>query len=688
MDTMKRLFSYAKKIFPRISQTERIALTCGTIGFDRTIFSGKGNLDELKNYKVRMTSEEELYLNTRVNSLCKMIDSEDIRKKGCVPLDIMKELRDIGIFGMLVPKKYGGLDFNTHARSQIVQKISSKNGAVGVVSMVPNSLGPAELLIHYGTKAQRDYFLPKLASGAQIPCFGLTSWAAGSDAAGSMIDTGVVRKTLGGKNNPTYIELTVNKRYITLAPIADLVGLAFKLEDPDGLLNEGTEGITVAILEKEKYPELDTSMCHNPLGAGFPNGTVKADKIRVEVSSIIGGEKMAGSGWKMLMECLSEGRAVSLPATAVSASKTATIGALAYSRVRKQFRTPLYKMEGVAEKLFDMSKDTITITAAQFLTNAIIDAGEKPSVLSAVMKQQTTERARNVINGGMDILGGGGICLGDNNFLGGNYTQAPIGITVEGSNTLTRSLIIFGQGLMRSHPYLLNIVESIEEDDKKKFYKNVFKLVSDSFSQTLGCLTPILDNNRKVELRRLTSSFFLASNVMLLLGKRFKTSEMLSGRYADIFGNIYLAYSVLWFRDYILNDVTNNPDSYKEIDLVLNTCIDSLLYEIQESFYEIADNYPNNTGLISTYIRMISFPYGRRYIRVSDNTKKEVIDILLNNSRLQEILKENIYIGPSYTHLGKLVSTLDICEEELPLETIEELCQVDEFVSHHPKLNH
>ena len=660
------LFNYSKKILPRISNTEKIALTCGTIGFDKTIFSGDGNVKELLKYKPKLSKAEESYLNYTVEDICHHVSKEREQIGGlqAIPKSIIQRMSKDKIFGMLIPPEYNGIRFNTHARSQIVQKLSSCNGAVGVVAMVPNSLGPGELLIHYGTDSQKNYYLPKLARGELIPCFGLTSWAAGSDAAGSMIDTAIVKRDSQGER---YLEVSVNKRYITLAPIASVIGLAVKLTDPDNLLKEGGEGISVLLLEKSKFPEINTSNCHNPLNVGFPNGTIKANKIRVPLDTVIGGEEKCGEGWRMLMECLSEGRAVSLPATAVSASKTTTLGTLAYSRVRSQFKTPIHKMEGVAEKLAEMVINTTTITSAQYLTNAMIDNNEKPSVISAVMKQITTEKARETINHSMDVMGGSGICLGKNNFVADFYKAAPIGITVEGSNTLTRSLIIFGQGLMRSHPYLLNIVESIENDKRDVFYRNVGSLIFSSISNTLVCLTPLLSNNRETHLERLTKSFYLYSNVMLTLGKRFKTSEMLSGRYADIFSNIYLAYSLLWYKE--------SYNCSEGMRFIIDKSVDKLMYDIQDNFKEIESNFKGGL-LAKSYLKLVAFPYGKRYSRVSDRDKLKIVEYALGDKSVRDFLSENIYLGEN-NYYSKLIETLS--EKEIDSNTIKELCQVNEY---------
>jgi acyl-CoA dehydrogenase len=668
-----RFFNFAKKLVPRISETERIALTCGSIGFDREIFSGNPNYNSLLKYDVSLSDAEDKFLNKTLNDICSKVNDYQIMKTQNIQDSNLDNLKKSGIFGMLINPEMGGLNFSTHARSQIVQKLSSRSGSLGVVAMVPNSLGPGELLIKYGNQEQKDKYLPKLSSGEMIPCFGLTSWAAGSDAAGSMIDKGVVKS----KKGKLYIDLSVNKRYITLAPIADLVGLAFKLEDPHKLLKDGKEGITLVILEKDKFPNMQIGNRHDPLGAAFPNGTIYAKNMEIPMDTVIGGEEMCGNGWRMLMECLSEGRAVSLPATAVGASKLATVGTGAYSRVRQQFRTPIADMEGVQEKIADMVKDTFIITSGQFLTNALLDNGEKPSVISAVLKQQATERARGVLNHGMDIMGGAGICMGPNNILASSYIQSPIGITVEGSNTLTRSLIIFGQGLMRSHPYLFNMVDSIVEDNKKMFYENLRGLVSDSIKNTLLSISPkIPTNDPKKQLIQLSRSFALTSNMMLLMGKKFKTSEMLSGRLADIFGNIYLSYSLLWYHEkYCPKD--------SQTDKLLKYCLNSLMYDIQEDFYEVSANYPNS--LVGTYIKMVSFPYGKRFSKSTDEEKREISDLVTNPSGVFELLKENIYIPNESEHLGTMIKTMNMIDKnsiddvDTILDLREQISQVNSF---------
>ena len=432
---MNSIFNIAKRLLPKISETEMIALRSGTVSFDRNVMANtvkNFKFNELKN--IRNNS----YIDNEAVKLCDSAGTDAVFKDGKFNSDLRQELINSKAFSYIIDEKYGGLKHSVETQSRILVKLASHNPSLGVTVMVPNSLGPGELLQHYGTEEQKNKYLPNLANSKYIPCFGLTGPHNGSDAAGS-IDTGKVIEENGKK----FIKVSVNKRYITLAPIANLVGLAFNLEDPDKLLQNGKTGITLALLEKD-HPGLKLETYHNPLDAGFPNGTIKGDLL-IELDQIIGGEEKCGHGWKMLMECLAAGRGISLPSSALASSIVSTYGVTGYSNIRKQFNLPLAKMQGVQEKLANMTYQTLLVDSAIRLSNAILDSGEKPSVLSAIMKQQCTERARKVLDGGMDIYAGSGICMGENNFISKYYRSAPIGITVEGSNTLTRSLIILAK---------------------------------------------------------------------------------------------------------------------------------------------------------------------------------------------------------------------------------------------------
>ena len=437
--------------------------------------------------------------------------------------------------------------------SNMLTKITTKNPSLGVTIMVPNSLGPGELLSHYGTEEQKNKYLPGLANGDYIPCFGLTGPNNGSDAAGP-IDKG---KVVLLDNRPV-IEVTINKRYITLAPVSNLIGLAFKLEDPNGLLSSGREGITVALIESS-HPGLIKETHHNPLNAGFPNGTLKGT-FKIELDQIIGGEQNCGNGWKMLMECLAAGRGICLPATANAACKVSTFGVFHYGMNRRQFNIPLIKMEGVQNKFVDMLYNTWLIQSSISLTNNILDNGDKPAVISAIMKQQTTDRARDVINNGMDIHAGSAICLGENNFIEKFYRSSPIGITVEGSNTLTRNLIIFGQGLNKSHPYIYPILENILNDDLESFKQNFKNIVNHSLSMYGKSW---LFNSDILE--KQTIQFANLANFVALKGGAIKKEQSLSADMADLLSNIYIGYGVKWY------DQNNNVS-----DKLTKYCIENI----------------------------------------------------------------------------------------------------------------
>ena len=428
----KKVFNLVKKKIPKISSTELIALRSGNTSLDRQILNGKVILPSTLNMKNKLP-------DSMVTNLLENFDNTKI-----FPNDNenywINYLAKNKFFSFLIDEKYGGIKLSVNEMSNVLTKISSVDPALGVITMVPNSLGPGELLTHYGTEGQKEKYLPGLADGSYIPCFGLTGPTNGSDATGS-IDEGEVVEVDG----KIKIKIKVNKRYITLAPVANLMGIAFNLKDPKNLLENNKSGVTLALLERN-HEGLIQDTYHNPLNAGFPNGTIKGEFL-IDPEEVIGGSECIGEGWKMLMDCLSAGRGISLPATANASSKVSTFGILNYIKVREQFKMPLSEMEAIQEKVNKMVLDTWIIQSSIELTNTILDAGNSPAVLSAIMKQQTTERGREVLNHAIDIHAGGAICLGYSNFLEKFYRAAPIGITVEGSNTLTRSLIIFGQGL-------------------------------------------------------------------------------------------------------------------------------------------------------------------------------------------------------------------------------------------------
>jgi len=612
------IFNRVKKIIPRLSDTELVALKSGTVSMDGMIFRGRVNVPQGKHKG--LTDIESSFYNEKVNNLLKKYGDKPVFDPFKKNLEIVDHIRKNKFFSFIIDEKYGGNNMSINAQSKILTKIASHNPSMGVTVMVPNSLGPGELLSHYGTEEQRTKYLPALADGDYIPCFGLTGPNNGSDATGN-IDEGELIEVDGKR----VIRVKLNKRYITLAPVSNLIGLAFNLKG-NGLLEEGNDGVTVALLEKEKF-NLDMSKCHDPLGAGFPNGTIKGT-IDIPLDCIIGGEKMAGEGWKMLMECLAVGRGVSLPASANAGAKVCTFGMINYCKIREQFKIPLLKMEGVREKLGEMIYNTTLIGSSIDLTNYLLDQGEKPAVISAIMKQQTTERARDVILHGMDIHGGSAICEGENNFMSKYYKSSPIGITVEGSNTLTRSLIIFAQGLNKSHPHIYPILDSILTNDLSKFKTNfngMLKHVLSLYGSSLMKLN--LSGDQQTELNNNTVRFANLANFMALLGGRLKSNQMLTGKMADVLSNIYLANSLIW--------VSNNSKITPE---VMTYCMKRLNYEIASDINYVIDNYPSSLR----HLLCLSRPKIKNTSVQEDN---EFIDNFINSNTNMGFLQKDIYIG-------------------------------------------
>lgn len=626
----KLIFSKVKKIIPKISPTELIALRSGDVSIDRQILQGKIIYPKSIKNKDKISPK-------KIDNLLSKYDNSQIypNSNNNKWIDYLGENK---FFSFLIDEKYGGIKLSINEMSRILTKITSKSPALGVVSMVPNSLGPSELLLKYGTEKQKDFYLPKLADGTYIPCFGLTGPNNGSDATGQ-IDKGTVILDEYGKPK---IKISLNKRYITLAPVSNLLGIAFNLEDPDNILN-GLNGISIALIKKG-HAGLKQDTYHNPLNVGFPNGTIKGEII-IDVSDIIGGEKNIGQGWKMLMECLAAGRGVSLPATANASSKVSTYGIYNYIKLRKQFNMPLANMEAIQEKFNKMVIDTWIIQSSICLMNDILDSGKQPAVLSAIMKQQSTERGRNVINHAMDIHGGAAICVGYNNFLEKFYKSVPIGITVEGSNTLTRSLIIFGQGLNKSHPYISEILDAVLEDDLKKF-KLAFNNI---IMHSIGLYLETFNRFKGTDLDRQIIDFACLTNFVALQGGNLKKLQMLSGDMADIFSNIFMALSVDYYhkKHNISPHLTNHIINYiiNENKLKINKVIDNLgkerylLQHLKEKYR--SDCYRNDKDLFNEIMN-----------------NKLIIDNIKTDIYIDEILKdlETSIVNPTIENINKIIN--------------------------------
>ena len=629
------IFNRVKQIIPRISDTELIALQSGTVSIDREIFSGDVQIPKKNN-----VSQLDKTIVNGLNNVVQKYKNQQFIYPSANIREILDSIGKNKLFSLIVDKEWGGNKLPISHLSKVLTQLSSVNPALGVTVMVPNSLGPAELLSEYGTDNQKAYYLPKLATGELIPCFGLTGPNNGSDAVGS-IDEGILIK----ENDKLFIEVKLNKRYITLAPISNLAGVAFRLKDPNNLLGtEGTEGVTVALIEGNNYG-LKRETYHNPLNVGFPNGTLKGN-LKIPLDSVIG---KPGEGWKMLMECLAAGRGVCLPATANASSKVATYGIWHYINNRHQFKIPLVKMEAIQNKFCDMIYNTWLIQSSVALTNTILDNGEKPAVISAIMKQQTTERAREVINHGMDIHAGSAICLGENNFLQKFYTSAPIGITVEGSNTLTRSLIIFGQGLNKSHPHIFDIYKSVINDDINLFKKHFWTMIKTNIKLYLRLLISHgklpnnikLDNNNILQwhLKTHTLVFSFLTNIVAMLGGKIKSNQTISGLMADLLSNIYIAHSLVYFKD-----------KENKSKLITDYCLYRILHENHNIINTILENYPSNNSLLDLILlslKRANYPYNY-------DLNRELITLLESNTDILETIKEDIILDDSLLNLEKL----------------------------------
>ncbi len=560
------VLSAFRKVMPPMSQTEREALEAGSVWWDGELFSGRPAWDRLLAVPgPKLTPEEQRFLDNEVSELCEMItDWETTQVHRDLPPHVWQFIKDKGFLGMIIPREYGGLGFSAFAHSQIINKLSTRSGTVSVSVLVPNSLGPGELLLHYGTDQQKRHYLPRLAKGLEIPCFALTNPNAGSDAA-SIPDFGVVcwgehegKRTLG-------LTVTWDKRYITLGPVASLLGLAFRAYDPDHLVGDKDEiGITCALVPTT-HPGVDIGRRHMPLNCVFQNGPTWGKDVFIPMDWVIGGQPMLGRGWRMLMECLAAGRGISLPSSNTGMAKLAVRGTGGYARVRSQFKMPIGRFEGIEEALARMGGNLYMMDSTRILTAMAIDLGEKPAVISGIAKLHITERNREIINDAMDIAGGKGICMGPSNFLGAAYMQMPVSITVEGANILTRSLIVFGQGAIRCHPYVLKEMQATTEPDRAKacvaFDAALFGHIGFTVSNMARALVMGLTGSHFVrvpanvapETRRYYQQLtrfsavlaFLADVSMGSLGGALKRKEKLSARLGDVLSLLYLCSATL-----------------------------------------------------------------------------------------------------------------------------------------------
>lgn len=643
----RHLFPIISKSMPAMSATEREALEAGTVSWEGDLFSGAPDFNVLLNAPVvNLTADEQAFMDGPVNELCRMIDDWDITHvRTDMPPEMWQFIKENGFFGMIIPKEYGGHDFSATAQMSILAKIYGRSVTVGSTVSVPNSLGPAELLLKYGTKEQKDYYLPRLADGREIPCFALTGPNAGSDAA-SIPDKGVVcRQTVNGQE-VLGIRLTWNKRYITLCPVATVIGLAFRMFDPDNLLGKGPDvGISCALIPANT-PGVIKGRRHFPLNTAFLNGPTQGKEVFVPMDYLIGGADMAGHGWRMLMECLSAGRAISLPSSSAGGTQAGALASGAYARVRKQFNQAIANFEGIEEPLARIAANTYMIDAGLTMTAAAIDHGAKPSVAGAILKFHTTERARQLVMDAMDIHGGKGICLGPNNYLGRGYQNAPIGITVEGANILTRNLIIFGQGAIRCHPYVFKELESVREKNLNHFDKafwghvgfvfaNLTKSFIFAFTDGRFTSTPASAAKRYYQLihRYSTNLAFLADFSMAVLGGELKRKEMISARLGDVLSKLYLNSAVLKrFHD--------DGEPLADLPLV-EWCCQQLMHESELAIRGVIANFPTRWARV--VLKLFLQPFGSQRPEPSDKLSQKLAHMLTEPNETRKRLTRFVF---------------------------------------------
>ncbi|MCF7517754.1 acyl-CoA dehydrogenase [Pseudoalteromonas sp. L21] len=623
-----------KKVLPSISITEQEALDAGDVWLEGSIYQGKPDFDALRDVPAaKLSAEEQAFLDGPVKELLSMIDDSEIQNGVHLPDYILDFLKKERFFSLIIPKSFGGLEFSPYANSTIVATIATKSSAVAVTVMVPNSLGPGELLLHFGTKEQQDHYLPRLANGRDIPCFALTSPEAGSDA-GGIPDIGVVKRGQFNGEEVLGLEITWDKRYITLAPIATVLGLAFKVVDPDGLLG-GKEnlGITCALIPKE-HPGVELGNRHDPMGIRFYNGTTRGEKVFVPMDFIIGGQKNIGRGWQMLVSCLGAGRGISLPALGVSSSQVAFKGASEYAAVREQFGLAIGQFEGIQEKLADIAGKTYLQEAMRVLTTEGLGMGLKPSVVTAIAKYHMTEIGRNVLDSAMDIQAGKAIQNGPQNTLASGYVAQPIAITVEGANILTRNLMIFGQGVMRCHPYLQTMVESIHSEDKnadKEFNSILRKTVGYSVSNSLrafrlGVLPftagaksslPEVREYEKAAHKLSAKLAVYADFSLLVLGGKLKQAEMLSARLGDVMSFLYAAMaSIKYYEQKVASSEREQAAPY------FHYATRFALQSAEEALHKFLDNFPASGT--RKFMRFITMNYSMKMPKISDDLIREL----------------------------------------------------------------
>ncbi|ANQ83550.1 acyl-CoA dehydrogenase [Azoarcus olearius] len=669
------VFAAFRRALPAMSQTERDALEAGTVWWEGELFRGDPDWRRFAGFPwPRLSAAEQAFLDDDTEALCRLVKDWDTTRLQDMPAPVWQFIKERGFLGLIIPAEYGGKGFSAYAHSQVITKLSTRSSAPAVTVMVPNSLGPAELLLHYGTPAQKLHYLPRLAQGLEIPAFALTSPWAGSDAA-SIPDAGVVctgqwqgREVLG-------MRVSFDKRYITLAPVCTVFGLAFRLYDPDHLLGDTVDlGITCALVPRE-HPGVEIGRRHVPLNAVWMNGPIRGKDVFMPLDFIIGGPQMAGQGWRMLMECLAAGRSISLPGSNAGMQQLTARAVGAYARVRHQFKTAIGRFEGVEEALTRIGANTYLSDAARVMTAGAIDLGEKPAVVSAIVKYHVTERARQTVNDGMDVIGGKGICLGPQNFLGRAYQQVPVGITVEGANILTRSLILFGQGAIRCHPHVLDEMHAAGRGDLTAFDRAFWGHIGYTLGNAARALVTGLTGSHVVavpidvapetrryyqQLTRFSAAFaFIADISMGTMGGALKRKEKLSARLGDILSLLYLATAVLKRYEAEGRQAEDAP--------LMHWAIWDCMFRAQNAFEGVIANFPN--PVLATLLRRLVFPLGRPYVVPSDALGHAVADRLIAPSATRDRLTAAVHLPADLDEpLGALEAALAATIAAEPVE--------------------
>ncbi|MGH8072965.1 MAG: acyl-CoA dehydrogenase [Lysobacter sp.] len=672
------LLGFYTKILPPLSETERVALEAGTVGFEGELFSGKPDWQVLLDQPApTLSAEEQAFLDGPCEELCAMTNDWDITHvRADLPPEVWQFIKDNKFFGMIVPKEYGGLGFTALANHKVIQKLASMSSVVSSTVGVPNSLGPAELLMHYGTTEQKDHYLPRLADGREVPCFALTGPWAGSDAT-SIPDFGIVCMGDWNGANVVGVKLTFDKRYITLAPVATLIGMAFRMYDPDGILGETRDiGISLALLPRDTAG-IDIGRRHFPLNSPFQNGPIHGREVFIPLSQLIGGEAYAGKGWQMLVECLSIGRSITLPSTASGGAKIAAVATGAYARIRKQFGLSIGRFEGVQEALARIAGNAYTISALSEASAAAVTRGELPAVPSTISKYHCTELGRQVAQDAMDIHGGKGIILGPKNYLGRAWQASPIAITVEGANIMTRSLMIFGQGAILCHPWVLKEMKATTLEDEgerlREFDRNLFGHIGFAISNAVRALwfgltgaqfgkAPGDAYTRRYyrKLNRYSAALALCADTsMLLLGGKLKFKESLSGRLGDVLSQLYITSALLKRYEDQGRPETDQP--------LLAWSFHDAVHKIELAFSGALRNFPIRP--VGWLLWALIFPWGRRATPPSDRLGHRAASLLMSPNEARDRLAVGVYTAPTANNpAGRINSYLQAVILAEPVE--------------------